>query len=124
LGHVNVDIVLRGETGTRALSGILVDTGATYTALPPTLLEQVGAYKASSTMDVELADGRRVPASVYYVAIAVDGREAPAIVVAFEGAKEVVGVQTLESLGLKPNPDTGKLEPTRPKGVAYFYLLY
>jgi len=124
LGHVNVDIVLRGETGTRALRGILVDTGATYTALPPAIVEQVGAYKASSTIDVELADGHKVPASVYYAAIAVDGREAPVIVLAFQGAKEVIGVQTLESLGLKPNPDTGKLEPTRPKGVAYFYLLY
>ena len=119
-----MNITLRGETGTRTLSGILIDTGATYTALPPALLEQVGAFKASFTMDVELADGRKVPASIYYAAIAVDGREAPAIVLAFEGAKEVIGVQTLEALGLKPNPDTGKLEPTRPKGVAYFYLLY
>jgi predicted aspartyl protease len=100
LGHVSVDITLRGETGKRALREILVDTGATYTALPPALLEQV-----------------------YYVSIAVDGREAPAVVLTFEGAKEVIGMQTLESLGLKPNPDTGKLEPTRPKGVAYFYLL-
>ena len=124
MGHVIVDITLRGETGKQALREILVDTGATYTALPPALLEQVGAFKASFTMEVELADGRKVPASVYYVAIAVDGREAPAVVLAFEGAKEVIGVQTLESLGLKPNPDTGKLEPTRPKGVAYFYLLY
>jgi predicted aspartyl protease len=124
LGHVNVDIVPKGEAGTRALSGILVDTGATYTALPPAVLEQVGAYKASSTMDVELADGRKVPASIHYAAIALDGREAPAIVVAFEGAREVVGVKTLDSLGLKPNPDTGQLEPTRPEGVAHFYLLH
>ena len=118
-----MNVTLRGETGTRPLTGILVDTGATYTALPSALLEQVGAFKASFIMDVELADGRKVPASVYYAAIAIDGREGPAIVLAFEGAKEVIGVQTLESLGLKPNPDTGKLEPTRPKGVAYFYLL-
>jgi len=124
MGHVNVNITLRGEMGTRALAGILIDTGATYTTLSPALLEQVGAFKASFTMDVELADGRKVPASVYYAAIAIDGRDGPAIVLAFEGAKEVIGVQTLESLGLKPNPDTGNLEPTRPKGVAYFYLLY
>ena len=123
MAHVNVNITLRGETGTRALSGILVDTGATYTILYPASLEQVGAFKASFTMDVELGDGRKVPASVYYAAIAVDGREAPAIVLAFEGAREVIGMQTLESLGLKPDPDTGKLEPTRPKGVAYFYFL-
>ena len=124
MGHVNVNITLRGEKGTKALKDILVDTGATYTTLSPAVLEQVGAFKSSYTLEVELADGRKVPASVYYAAVAVDGREGPAIILAFPGAKEVIGVQTLESLGLKPNPDTGRLEPTRPKGVAYFYLLY
>jgi predicted aspartyl protease len=92
--------------------------------LSPEAVKQVGAIKASFTTDVWLADGRKIPASVYLASIAIDGREGPAIVLAFEGAKEVVGVQTLESLGLKPNPDTGKLEATRPKGVAYFYPLY
>lgn len=122
MGHVTVNIALKGERGTRVLTGILIDTGATYSVLSPEVLNQVGAIKASFSTDVELADGRRTPASVYLASIAIDGREGPTIILAFEGAKEVIGVQTLESLGLKPNPETGKLEATRPKGVAYFYL--
>ena len=76
MGHVNVDVVLRDETGAGAPRTILLDNGAT-----------------------EVAPKGYVP-------------------------KQGHSAQTLESLGLKPNPDTGKLEPTRPKGVAYFYLLY
>ena len=38
-----------------------------------------------------------------------------------EGAQTVIGVETLESIGLKLDPTTGKLEFTRPKGMAYFY---
>jgi len=41
--------------------------------------------------------------------------------VTFEGAKPVIGVFSLGSLGLKANPVTEKLEETRPKGIAYFY---
>lgn len=38
-----------------------------------------------------------------------------------KGAKTVIGVETLESIGLKLDPTTGNLEFTRPKGMAYFY---
>jgi predicted aspartyl protease len=60
-----VNISLRGETGTRNPRGILVDMGATYTALPPAVPEQVGAFKTSFIMDAELADRLKVPASVH-----------------------------------------------------------
>lgn len=39
----------------------------------------------------------------------------------FKEAKPVIGVRTLEDLGLNPNPLTGELEEERPPGVAYFY---
>ena len=121
MGHVVANITIKGEKGESALTEILVDTGATYTMLSPEVVKQVGAIKASFTMDVELGDGRKVKAEVYYALASIDGREGPAIILSFAGAKEVVGVQTLESLGLKLDPATGKLESTRPKGVAYFY---
>ena len=124
MGHITANIKIKGEKGEQALSEVLVDTGATYTVLSPEVMTEIGAVKASYTVDVELGDGRKVKAEVYYALASIDGREGPAIILVFEGAKEVVGVQTLESLGLKLDPTTGKLEATRPKGVAYFYLLY
>jgi len=123
MGHVLSNITIRGEKGERALTDILVDTGATYTVLSPQVVEQVGAVKASFTTDVELGDGRKVKAAIYYASASIDGREGPAIILSFEGAREVIGGQTLEALGLKLDPATGKLEATRPKGVAYFYSM-
>jgi predicted aspartyl protease len=55
------------------------------------------------------------------VAIKIKDVEAPTISITFEGAKTVIGVETLESLGLKLDPNTGNLEFSRPKGIAYFY---
>lgn len=123
MGHIVSNVTIKGEKGEQALSQILIDTGATYTVLSPEVTRQVGATRAPLTMNVELGDGRKVKAAVYYAIASIDGREGPAIVLAFEGAKEVIGVQTLEALGLKLDPATGKLEATRPKGLAYFYLM-
>jgi len=106
------------------LDGILVDTGASYTVLPTELVERVGALKTPYTVDLELGDGRTIKASVYVASIRVEDREGPAIIASFRGAKQVLGIQTLEALGLKVDPRLGKLEPTRPKGLAYFYSYF
>ena len=39
----------------------------------------------------------------------------------FTGAKSVLGVRSLEDLGLKVDPVKGSLEATRPAGVAFYY---
>lgn len=122
MGHIHVDARVKGEKGERDLKEILIDTGATYTILPLELVEEAGAARIPPyTTDVELGDGRTVKASVHAASIAINGREGPAIILAFENAKPALGAQTLESLGLKLAPSTGELKPTRPKGIAYFY---
>jgi len=55
------------------------------------------------------------------VAIKIKEVEAPAISITFEGAQTVVGVETLESIGLRLDPTTGELEFTGPKGLAYYW---
>jgi hypothetical protein len=72
-------------------------------------------------IEVTLGNGQSVKAKVYGVAITIEEVEAPAISITFDGAQTVIGVETLESIGLKLDPTTGKLEFTRPKGMAYFY---
>lgn len=61
-------------------------------------------------------------AEAYAIVITIADVEAPAISINFEGAQTVVGVETLESLGLKLGPTTGKIEFIRPKGMAYFFV--
>ena len=121
MGHVHVDVCVRGEKGELKIEKVLVDTGATYTVLPLKVLEEVGAVKTPHPIAVELADGRKVKADVYVATVEIDGREGPGLILTFKDAKTVLGVQALEALGLKVDPTTGKLEATRPKGIAYFY---
>jgi len=54
----------------------------------------------------------------------VEDRKGPTIVVTFTGAKSVLGVRSLEDLGLKVDPVQGTLESTRPAGIAYYYLFF
>jgi len=62
MGHVVVNISLKGERGEQALTEVLVDTGATYTLLSPEVVKQVGAWKiAPYTLEVGLGDGRSGP---------------------------------------------------------------
>jgi len=68
-----------------------------------------------------LGNGENVKAEAYGMAIKIQDVEAPSIGITFEGAQTVIGVETLESIGLRLDPTTGKLEFTRPKGTAYFY---
>jgi hypothetical protein len=51
----------------------------------------------------------------------IEDREGATLAVTFEGAKPVLGVRSLEDLGLKVNPVSGSLEAARPAGVAYYY---
>jgi len=121
MGHLYTDVKVRGNKTSVELRKVLIDTGATYTVLPKSVLEEVGAWGPLPEVEIGLGDGRKVKAKAYAVAITIEGVEAPAISVTFEGAQTVIGVETLESVGLKLDPTTGKLEFTRPKGMAYFY---
>jgi len=120
MGHVSLDITIRGPRGSRIIKNLLVDTGATYTVLPRQELGSVGA-PAYRKARVELGDGRTRMADIYLISVKALHREGPAIAVTFKGAKPVIGVQTLESLGLRVDPNKRRLEPTRPRGIAYFY---
>lgn len=124
MGHLFTDVVVRGSKTEVKLKKVLVDTGATYTVLPKEVLEKIGAWGPLSTSWVELENGKRVRAKAYAVRIKIKGGEAPAISTTFKGGKTVIGVETLESIGLKLDPATGRLELTRPKGIAYFYKVF
>ena len=103
------------------MRNVLIDTGATYTVLPERVLKQVGAWGPMPGVEVSLGNGKKVKAKAYGVAIKVKGVESPSVSITFKGAQTVIGVETLESIGLKLDPTKGRLEFTRPKGMAYFY---
>ena len=114
-------MTVKGSKGAVELKHVLIDTGATYTILPEETLEQIGAGRVPTEVELELGNGQRVKAKAYAVAIKIQDVEAPSISLTFPGAQTVIGVETLESIGVKLDPGTGRLEFTRPKGMAYFY---
>jgi len=122
MGHLHTNMTIRGGKAAVELKNVLIDTGATYTVLPQEILEQIGAWGPLSEVEIELGNGEKVKAKAYGVAIKIQEAEAPSISITFKGAQTVIGVETLESIGLKLDPTRGSLEFTRPKGLAYFYL--
>lgn len=121
MGHLHTDMTVRGSKAAVELKNVLIDTGATYTVLPEKILEEIGAWGPMPGVEVTLGNGDTVKARAYGVAITIGEVEAPAISITFEGAQTVIGVETLESIGLRLDPTTDKLEFTRPKGMAYFF---
>jgi len=116
VGHVLVSVKVRGKKSTE-LKEVLVDTGASFTVFPLELAEE---YLIDTPFEVELrlGDGRRVRARVFIGELEIEGRRGPVRVLAFKGAIPVIGVDTLETLGLRVDPTTGKIEKTE------FYMLY
>jgi predicted aspartyl protease len=121
LAHVYAKARVIGTKTHHVLDNLLVDTGATFTVLPSDLLEEVGALRVPTKTKLELGDGRSVEAEVYAIVLAIEDREGATLAVTFAGAKPVLGVRSLEDLGLKVDPVSGSLEAARPPGIAYYY---
>lgn len=112
MGHIYAEVNFRGNKG-ESKARTLVDTGATYIVLPPELADEVGVAKLSERLKLRLANGWEVETEVGAVIIEVKDRVVGATVAIVSGAEPLLGAEALEALGLKPNPETGELEPTR-----------
>jgi clan AA aspartic protease len=105
MGTFKVQIEVGDPQGQRfeAVSA-LVDTGATYTLLPRSLLDALGVRPHTSAPFV-LADERRVNYEIGRTWIRING-EAEIVLVVFgdEGVEPLLGAYTLEAFRLAPNP--------------------
>lgn len=86
----------------------LVDTGATYTVLPSSLLQELGIVPHRMASFV-LADGRRVERSLGRAWIRLEAQEELSLVVFGDDA--VLGAVTLEEFCLAPDPVAQRLVP-------------
>lgn len=82
----------------------LVDSGATYTVVPESILKRIG-LKPQREEKFSLADGRIIKRSVGSALFAFEGRESAAPVLFGEkGDSLLLGALTLEALGLTLDP--------------------
>src|SRR2546427_11071255 len=112
---VMAHVLVKGRVSARrsATAEFLVDTGATYSIVPPGLAREVGAPMLPQKFVVSLADGTKRRLRACSLGVTIAGRSGPAIALVRPGAEPLLAVGTLELLGLKVNPDKGRLEPTR-----------
>ena len=109
----HVEAVVRGPSGASRRLRLLVDSGATYSVLPEAVWRELG-LEVRRTVDFSLADGTTITRHVSECEFALDGDAAHSPVVLGEGADEaILGVVTLETLGLVLNPFDRTLRPMR-----------
>jgi len=119
MGYIYVDLILRGRPSKSVRA--LVDTGSAYIVVDPKTISEVGLFETSFSVELAVADKRRVKAKLYLAEVEAEGRRGPAFVAELDVPTPIVGVHALETLGLKPNPLTGQLEVVGPEGG---YLLF
>jgi len=89
----------------------LVDTGASYTALPASLLRRLGVTPHDRVLFI-LADQRQIERDVGQTWVRIDGKSVITLVVfGDEGAEPLVGAYTLEGLRLGVDPLNRRLVP-------------
>ena len=115
MGHVYQKVRIRGTR--EATVRMLVDTGATFSVIPPTLARAIGISRPRRTVSVRLADGRQLRLGADIAIVQIDGREAPATILVGKVDEPILGVETLEALGLTVDPRRKRLSPSRPYAV-------
>jgi clan AA aspartic protease len=113
MGHVWADVkLINVVTGQEIKVTALIDTGATFTVLPWWIHEKLG-LKIIGRKKIETAKGY-TELDESFVLIELEGRSGITPVLISKELKDVlVGVLTLESLGLMVDPTSGKLKETR-----------
>lgn len=114
MGITYTEGVVRGPTGKESTVRFLIDSGATYSLLPKTVWEAIQLVPKRD-LDFSLADGtvvrRRV--SECYIVLPQGEGHTPVILGEPGDDEALLGVVTLEILGLVFNPFNRTLQPMR-----------
>lgn len=113
MGITYVEGIVTGSNGKQTTVRFLVDTGATYTLLPYPDWQMLGLVPKRS-VTFTLADGTQIARQVSECHISLPQGEGHTPVILGEpGDEPLLGVVTLEILGLVLNPFTRTLQPMR-----------
>ena len=114
MGYTYVDLVIRGRVPRNVK--VLVDTGSAYVVMNSKTISEVGLHETPFEVELTLADKRKVKAKLYLAEVEAEGRRGPVFVAELDVPTPILGAYALETLGLKPNRVTGKLEVVGPEG--------
>lgn len=111
--YTYIDGQVKGPRGKWAGVKFLIDSGATYSVLPKKVWEKIG-LKPKRKMTFTLADGTTIERSISEVYVILPQGEAHTpVVLGEDGDQALLGIVTLEILGLVFNPFDRTLQPMR-----------
>jgi clan AA aspartic protease len=113
MGHVWVEARIANPLTSQEVKVVaLVDTGATFTVVPSWICEELG-LRVVGKKRVETAKGY-ADLDESFAIVEIEGKQGVTPVLISRELKDVlIGVLTLEALGLTVDPTTGKLKETR-----------
>lgn len=111
MGLTFVEATAKGPSGKERRVRFLVDSGATYSLLTPEDWKAIG-LSAKRTMDFTLADGTVIKRNISecYLSLSQGEGHSP-VILGEEGDEPLLGMVTLEILGLRLNPFRRTIEP-------------
>ena len=113
MGITYVDAEAVGPAGRRESVRLLVESGATYTLLPEHVWRAIG-LEPTRKMNFSLADGTQVERSISSCWLALEqGEDYTPVILGEPGDTGLLGVVTLEIIGLVLNPFSRTLHPMR-----------
>ncbi len=115
MGLTNIKATIKNpeRPAQQTVAEFLVDSGATYSVVPNKTLAKLG-IKPHRTVEFALADGTKVSREVGDAIFEFEGvRGAAPVVFGHRGDTNLLGVFTLEALGLVLDPFQRKLRPMR-----------
>ena len=109
MSHVFVDVKFTNQLGERAVdANVMVDTGATYTVIPRAMADRLG-LPVDRKRRVRTANGT-VELDSSWLFIDLLGQHNPTrILIGDQVNRPLLGVVTLEEMGLGVDPSTGEL---------------
>lgn len=120
LGHIYTEVTIKPLAASRKqwTGPLLVDTGATDTFVPASILRKLG-IKAEGKRSYELADGSWQELEIGFGVIEIQGQRAGGtLVFAGEEKEPLLGVTVLESTGFWTDPQKERLISRPPKRKA------
>lgn len=104
---------LTGPNGNQAAVRFLVDSGAIYSLVPHEIWQELG-LSSKRVVSFTLADGTAIERSVSECHIRIlEGEGHTPVILGEPGDEALLGVVTLEILGLVLNPFNRRLQPMR-----------
>jgi clan AA aspartic protease len=113
MGITYVAGTVTGPTGKQATVNFLVDSGAMYTLVPWNVWHAIG-LEPKESVKFFLVDGTEVEHKLSECRIVLpQGERSTPVLLGKEGDEALLGVITLEEMGLVLNPFTRQLQPMR-----------